>query len=57
MKTSDIKPGDQVTHKEDRWDSPLTVERIMSGRNGVDEPVAIFKEGGFWRISQLTKVN
>lgn len=55
--SAEIKIGDVVTRKgSDRiWN--VTVEKILSGRNGIGEPVAVFEEGGYWRVSQLRKVN
>lgn len=52
-----LKAGDKVFHLTERWDSPLTIQRIEEHETSFPSPhkelIAFFEEGGFWRVSQL----
>lgn len=46
-------PGDIVRHRSDGWEEEV---REVCLPPNFDEPIALFKRGGFWRVSQLDLV-
>lgn len=51
-----IKPGDKVTHINEKWDPPSVAIRVDT-ETFPEDPVVFFEEGGFWRSSRLRVVD
>lgn len=50
-----LQPGDLV--RADSWgDDPPQVVQVVKTQLFPDDPMVFFKAGGFWRSSQLRKV-